>query len=108
VGNNVGEDAESDISFALKVGLMEGLACEGVIEEMTELKKVIEPSPTLLGRHGSLEVGDPGKFGLTGSFLGLPYVFAVRGIIHHRLPVVGPSSLGGRSALHRHQRQRGS
>jgi len=83
MGEEVSEDAESDVPFTFAVGFEEGLAAEGVGEEMAELKEIVEPCTALDGGHCGAEEIDTGDLVGFGVLFGATDVFAVASIIGH-------------------------
>lgn len=82
MGDDIRKDAQPDVAFTFAVGFGEGVAGEGVVEEMTEFKEVIEPDSALAGGHRGGEIIDTLALGDIGGLLSPTDIFAVRGIVH--------------------------
>ena len=83
MGEEVSEDAESDVPFTFAVGFEEGLATEWVGEEMAELEEIVEPCTALDSGHCGAEEIDTGDLVGFGVFFGPADIFAVGGIVGH-------------------------
>jgi len=62
VGNDVVVDSKPDITFAFGVGFDQGIAGEGIREDVAGNEEFVEPSPALEGVHCRTDELNPRAF----------------------------------------------
>jgi len=82
VGDNVVVDSKPDIAFAFGIGFDQGIAGEGIGEDVAGNEEFVEPSPALEGVHCRADEFDPRAFIDCGLLLGYSDGFALGRIAH--------------------------